>query len=116
MQMQIRQTHSLYHASKSFQDGKADDMFTYCKVLQLLPSTQMSNSAKCKVKVDITITPRLKPQYHAQMSRKYVQDPSLTTIICIFLPLPPYMCGHHISRLQRYSKSDDWKHQLIVVT
>jgi len=50
---------------------------TYCKVLQLLPSAQnTSNFAKCKVKVDIKITPRLKPQHHAQMSRKYVQDPS----------------------------------------
>jgi len=86
MQMQISQTHSLYHASKSFQDGKADDMFTYCKVLQLLPSTQMSNFAKCKVKVDITITPRLKPQYHAQMSRKYVQDPSFIWQVLFVIP------------------------------
>jgi len=57
-------------------DRKADDMFTHIlQVLQLLHYAHTtSNFAKCKVKVDITITSRLKPQHHAQMSSKYIQD------------------------------------------
>jgi len=59
-------------------DRQADDMFTHIlQMLQLLHYAHtISNFAKCKVKVDITITSRLKPQHHAQMSSKYVQDPS----------------------------------------
>ena len=69
-------------------DSKADDMFTHIlQVLQLLHYAHTtSNFAKCKVKVDITITSRLKPQHHAQMSSKYVQDPSFIWQVLFVIP------------------------------
>ena len=77
MQMQISQTQSLYHASKSFQDGKADDMFIHILRCVTAPSFCTNHIKFCQV--------QSKRRYHNYTKgeattpcpnvKKYVQDP-----------------------------------------